>query len=322
MIRLSPSCMTAQWTLITLFAASATPTTAGCAAPVPRLRSAAVRLSGRQCNGDGCSNRDVWSQGLTWRFSRIIIKVTRLLEEYSCGGYCTPAGLAVRDRLRQRESRYYSLTLVARRPGSTRQSRPRPPLPPPFWRCPEYAASDEFLHALVGSATPVAGSCTEAKQWWPGCAEGYGPVPVSGQTASAGPADHAGPNISWPVQLGPVPPLARGLSARQESAPGLEQVLLPGRAVLLAPEQAAKAPDWQAASGKTQLAVYAARSLLAVRTGPAGLGDRGEPGIGAVRVRRRPPRGWGWITAATPRRWRPGSWPGCGDAAPVAGGAG
>jgi hypothetical protein len=127
--------MTAQWTLITLFAASATPATAGCAAPVPRLRSAAVRLSGRQCNGDGCSNRDVWSQGLTWRFSRIIINVTRLLEEYSCGGYCTPAGLAVRDRLRQHESRYYSLTLVARRPGSTRQSRPRPPLPPPFWRC-------------------------------------------------------------------------------------------------------------------------------------------------------------------------------------------
>jgi len=86
-------------------------------------------------------------------------------------------------------------------------------------------------------------------------------VPVSGHTASAGPADHAGPNISWPVQSGPVPPLARGLSARHESAPGLEQVLLPGRAVLLAPEQAAKAPDWQAATGKTQLAAYAARSL-------------------------------------------------------------
>ena len=86
-------------------------------------------------------------------------------------------------------------------------------------------------------------------------------MPVSGRTASDRPADHAGPNISWPVQSGLVPPLARGLSARPESAPGLEQVLLPGGAVLLAPEQAAKAPDWQAATGKTQLAAYAARSL-------------------------------------------------------------
>jgi tetratricopeptide (TPR) repeat protein len=84
---------------------------------------------------------------------------------------------------------------------------------------------------------------------------------MSDQTASAGPADHAGPNISWPVQSGPVPPLARGLIVRYESVPSLEQVLLPGRAVLLAPEQAAKAPDWQAATGKTQLAAYAARSL-------------------------------------------------------------
>ena len=50
--------MTAQWTLITLVAASATSATAGRAAPVPRLRSAAVRLSGRQCNGDGCSNQE------------------------------------------------------------------------------------------------------------------------------------------------------------------------------------------------------------------------------------------------------------------------
>ena len=86
-------------------------------------------------------------------------------------------------------------------------------------------------------------------------------MPVSSHTASAGPADHAGSDIGWPVQSGPVPPLARGLSARHESVPGLEQVLLPGRAVLLAPEQAAKAPDWQAATGKTQLAVHAARSL-------------------------------------------------------------
>jgi tetratricopeptide (TPR) repeat protein len=43
--------------------------------------------------------------------------------------------------------------------------------------------------------------------------------------------------------------------------PGLEQVLLPGKAVVLAPAQAAKAPGWQSATGRTQLAVYAAQSL-------------------------------------------------------------
>ena len=63
------------------------------------------------------------------------------------------------------------------------------------------------------------------------------------------------------MQSGLVPPLARGLSARHESAPGLDRVLVPGGAVILAPEQAAKAPEWQAATGKTQLAAYAAQSL-------------------------------------------------------------
>ncbi len=63
------------------------------------------------------------------------------------------------------------------------------------------------------------------------------------------------------MQSGLFPPLARGLSARNESTPGLDRVLVPGGAVILAPEQAAKAPEWQAATGKTQLAAYAARSL-------------------------------------------------------------
>ena len=84
---------------------------------------------------------------------------------------------------------------------------------------------------------------------------------MSGYTGPAGPVDHAGPNIAWPVHSGLVPPLARGLSARPESVPGLDRVLAPGGAVILAPEQAAKAPEWQAATGKTQLAVYAAQSL-------------------------------------------------------------
>jgi tetratricopeptide (TPR) repeat protein len=63
------------------------------------------------------------------------------------------------------------------------------------------------------------------------------------------------------VRSGLVPPLARGFSIRYESVPDLEQVLVPGRALVLAPAQAAKAPGWQAATGRTQLAVYAAQSL-------------------------------------------------------------
>ena len=63
------------------------------------------------------------------------------------------------------------------------------------------------------------------------------------------------------MRSGLVPPLARGFNVRSESVSGLERVLVPGSAVVLAPEQAAKAPDWQSATGKTQLAAYAARSL-------------------------------------------------------------
>lgn len=64
----------------------------------------------------------------------------------------------------------------------------------------------------------------------------------------------------WPVRSGLVPPLAPGFGARSESVPGLEQVLTPGGAVLLAPALAAKGPAWQAVTGKTQLAASAARS--------------------------------------------------------------
>ena len=90
-------------------------------------------------------------------------------------------------------------------------------------------------------------------------AEGYGSVPASGRTASAGSADHARPNVGWPVRSDLVPPLARGFSVRHESVPGLDRVLVPGGAVVFA--QAAKAPGWQAATGKPQLAVCAAQSL-------------------------------------------------------------
>jgi hypothetical protein len=62
------------------------------------------------------------------------------------------------------------------------------------------------------------------------------------------------------VRSGLVPPLALGYRTRPESVPGLEQVLAPGGAVLLAPGLAPKGPAWQAVTGKTQLAVSAARS--------------------------------------------------------------
>jgi tetratricopeptide (TPR) repeat protein len=62
------------------------------------------------------------------------------------------------------------------------------------------------------------------------------------------------------VRSGLVPPLALGYRTRPESVPGLEQVLAPGGAVLLAPELAPKGPAWQAVTGKTQLAVSAALS--------------------------------------------------------------
>jgi tetratricopeptide (TPR) repeat protein len=74
-------------------------------------------------------------------------------------------------------------------------------------------------------------------------------------------ADLAGPNSGWPVRSGVAPPLARAINARVESAPALDRALVPGGAVILVPEQAAKAQEWQSATGKTQLAAYAARSL-------------------------------------------------------------
>ncbi|HEX4834625.1 MAG TPA: tetratricopeptide repeat protein [Trebonia sp.] len=48
---------------------------------------------------------------------------------------------------------------------------------------------------------------------------------------------------------------------RPESVPGLGQVLTPGSAVLLVPAQPSKVPAWQATTGKTEVAAYAAQSL-------------------------------------------------------------
>jgi tetratricopeptide (TPR) repeat protein len=59
-----------------------------------------------------------------------------------------------------------------------------------------------------------------------------------------------------------VPPLAVGFTARPDTVPDLEAVLMPGAAVALVPDQApAAARDWRASSGKTQLARHAAESL-------------------------------------------------------------
>jgi len=88
----------------------------------------------------------------------------------------------------------------------------------------------------------------------------HGAALVNDQFLPAGPAG-GGRRAEWPVRSGLIPPLARGFSVRHESMPGLEHVLLPGKAVLLAPAQAAKAPDWHATAGKTQLAAYAAQAL-------------------------------------------------------------
>jgi len=62
------------------------------------------------------------------------------------------------------------------------------------------------------------------------------------------------------VRSGAVPPLAEGWVARPETAPGLEQALVPGAAVALIPAHDTP-PSEPCSSGKTQLAVQAARSL-------------------------------------------------------------
>ena len=101
------------------------------------------------------------------------------------------------------------------------------------------------------------------------------------------PGGRAGGGVAWPVRSGLVPPLAEGFIARTETVPGLEAALVPGAVVALVPgKTAGGVRDWPGSCGKTQLAVYLAESLWQSRdVRPAGLGGRGEPGIGAVRLR-------------------------------------
>ncbi len=85
-------------------------------------------------------------------------------------------------------------------------------------------------------------------------------VPASGPTGPAG-----GPPAS-PVRCGAIPPLADGFTPRPETAASLAVSLVPGATVALVPARPPSgSPDWLGASGKTQLAVYAAESLWHAR---------------------------------------------------------
>jgi tetratricopeptide (TPR) repeat protein len=90
-----------------------------------------------------------------------------------------------------------------------------------------------------------------------------------GLTPADDPAPPAGSQprgVVWPVRSGLVPPLADGVIARPETAPGLEAALVPGAAVALVPGRAAGAPDGPGPSGKTQLAACLGGSLWQSRT--------------------------------------------------------
>jgi hypothetical protein len=88
----------------------------------------------------------------------------------------------------------------------------------------------------------------------------YGLMSADGSGQPAGPARGQAP--AWPVWSGSVPPLADGFTARPDTVPDLETVLVPGAAVALVPDQVpASARDWRSSSGKTQLARYVAESL-------------------------------------------------------------
>jgi tetratricopeptide (TPR) repeat protein len=73
--------------------------------------------------------------------------------------------------------------------------------------------------------------------------------------------------IEWPVRSGAVPPLAESYAARPESAPDLQEALVPGATVVLTPRVATPAGsrEWLGCCGKTQLAVAFAESLWASR---------------------------------------------------------
>jgi tetratricopeptide (TPR) repeat protein len=64
-------------------------------------------------------------------------------------------------------------------------------------------------------------------------------------------------------RIGEVPPLAEGFTDRPDTAGGLMETLVPGSTLVLVPSSASAegAPNWLAASGKTQIAAVIAESL-------------------------------------------------------------
>jgi tetratricopeptide (TPR) repeat protein len=85
---------------------------------------------------------------------------------------------------------------------------------------------------------------------------------MSGAVPSAGPAGAVPGRPAWPIRSGAVTPLAKGFSARPETAPDLAAALAAGAAVALIPDRATPAAqDWLRSSGKTQLAAAFAESL-------------------------------------------------------------
>ena len=85
---------------------------------------------------------------------------------------------------------------------------------------------------------------------------------MSGAVPPAGPAGAVPGRPAWPIRSGAVTPLAKGFSARPETAPDLAAALAAGAAVALIPDRATPAAqDWLRSSGKTQLAAAFAESL-------------------------------------------------------------
>lgn len=93
-----------------------------------------------------------------------------------------------------------------------------------------------------------------------------GRIPLNRQAEHAGqragPADRGAGGAGHRVRVGEVPPLADAITARSETAPGLDQVLVPGTALALVMETRAGGPQQgTSVSGETQIAAGLAEWL-------------------------------------------------------------
>ena len=80
---------------------------------------------------------------------------------------------------------------------------------------------------------------------------------------AAPPAGNRVRSLAWPARTGVIPPLADAFTARRDSVPEIESLLIPGAAVALVPswENAGHADGWPESCGKTQLASHLAGLL-------------------------------------------------------------